>query len=258
MIGCVQRVCVRCGWPLTMAKTSAICAIIALLGCGCSSDEKVDERDGGGGNAGQDSGLAGTWGGNTDASTGGTSSGGSAGTAASSGVSGDAGTGDAADASDWPDVACKEQSITSNCSFATTCAQVNCGDKSSQIDENGCRRPKCLKDAECAADERCLPSSLATSNCLPTALTFCQLWQGKCGCTTSADCGGHINCVPQGLAPKEADCTLDPNPSCALLAVHLDSAANQAARPGLATELVQQVNNCKTKVEAEIAAKGCP
>ena len=244
-----------------MTKTCATCALIALFALGCSSDEKVDEPDSGGGNAGQDSGSGATGGSKTDASTGGTGAGGSSGAGAFGGASGDAGAGDAADASDWPDVVCKDE-FYSTCSFAETCPLVSCGQATSQVDKNGCRRPACLKDTDCASDERCLPSPLAVQGCLPSQIAGCEKYPPSfgsvCQCTTSSDCGGFIRCVPEALAPEANDCTPAANPNCSTLMDHLGAITNQATVSGLAPELVQKLNDCKAKVEAQIAAKNCP
>src|SRR5688500_2824468 len=48
---------------------------------------------------------------------------------------------------------CETPPATS-CNFEDTCAQLNCGGQ--QFDENGCQRPTCELDDDCAENEECV------------------------------------------------------------------------------------------------------
>jgi hypothetical protein len=51
----------------------------------------------------------------------------------------------------------------SACSVEDTCAQLGCGGL--VFDADGCRRPDCTSDEECAEDERCVTTSIPSSFC---------------------------------------------------------------------------------------------
>ena len=62
----------------------------------------------------------------------------------------------------------------STCSFEDTCAQINCGGP--QFDENGCQRPTCEEDEDCASGEECVHLDA-------TFTSACDMASGTCQCS---------------------------------------------------------------------------
>lgn len=93
------------------------------------------------------------------------------------------------------------------CSFAETCAVVECGEPWSLFDEDLCRRAICTSSADCEPGERCaFDGFVRWPDCAPSIFEGCSLNGGVCECTQSEDCNELIQCVPVDVADPADDC----------------------------------------------------
>ena len=218
--------------------------IAVACGLNPQPEPPVASSAGKGGVAGTGDGAAGV--GGTSSGSGGSSSstGGSGG-----GISLDAGGGDAAsDGAAPPDFSHCQQAPASTCSPAATCRALgDCGEATSFLDENGCIRAACTADADCAAGERCLPTSLV-SYCEASTFEGCQSDPLiGCNCAVTADCAARTQCVPETTAPRDADCILTDR-SCQELTIQATLLADQLNR-GLSSELLDALVACQQAIE---------
>lgn len=97
------------------------------------------------------------------------------------------------------------------CSVEDTCSVLQCGEPWSPLDAQGCMRPPCLADEDCAAEDRCVLPHMWAPGCYPSewscGLTFPGR-EGTCFCDAqTADCQRGPVCVPTAVAPPAEDCT---------------------------------------------------
>ena len=107
----------------------------------------------------------------------------------------------------------------SSCSFEATCAQLDCGDGFSQFGTDGCIR-RCLSDTDCGDGERCRYTALdASAGECPTigsVVEGCELSDGECSCSISANCQHPNICVDAQAYPESEECVVE-GASCELL-----------------------------------------
>jgi len=86
-----------------------------------------------------------------------------------------------------------------NCLGPVNCEDgFQCGDLSSPFDSDGCLRPSCNSDEDCAEGDRCYIGQ-DFGDCLSSNV-FCDQEGDMCLCGSSDDCGGAF-CVPQEIYP---------------------------------------------------------
>jgi len=145
----------------------------------------------------------------------------------------------------------------SECSFEETCAELNCGDGFSQFGADGCTR-YCRADADCAAGQRCRHTVLATDEDCPvigSEVEGCLIENGKCSCSTSADCDWPSICVDAVQFPVQEDCAVG-GLDCAALD-RIEAAADTASTSSLSSELRAQAEQCFARVGARRRELGC-
>jgi hypothetical protein len=110
--------------------------------------------------------------------------------------------------------------VQSTCSFEATCAELHCGDGFSQFGADGCTR-RCASDADCENGERCRYTALDVSSgdcpTIGSVVEGCELFDGECSCSISADCQRPNICVDAQAYPESQDCVVE-GASCELLA----------------------------------------
>ena len=206
-----------------IAVTALLCMLLPMS---CADD---------GGSQSPDSGLAGQGG------TGGGSSG--------------TGAGAADAAQDSPFAHCTNKPPTSDCGFESLCAELECGKAWSMLDEDGCARAECKRDADCSADERCLPSLLVRFGCQGSLVEQCDGNAALCNCSITADCRGFLRCVPSAIAPEAADCSYSSS-DCNELSYQKGEL--QGLGSGLlSAEVKQRIDTCITKLDAQMQQHGC-
>jgi hypothetical protein len=237
--------------------TLAVVLLGGAIAVGCGLNPQPEPPAGssaaGAGGAAGSAGNGGLGTGGGSAGVGGTSTGtggSSSGTGGSGGgINLDGGGGDAApDGAAPPDFSHCEQAPPSTCSPAATCRALgDCGEATSFLDAYGCLRATCTADADCAAGERCLPTSLVSS-CEASTLEGCQPDPLiGCNCSVTADCAARTQCVAETTAPPEADCILTGR-SCQELTIQATLVADQL-QSGLSSELVDALRACERAIK---------
>jgi hypothetical protein len=123
------------------------------------------------------------------------------------------------------------------------------------LDDDGCARAECTRDADCTDDERCLPSLLVHFGCQGSFVEQCDGNAALCNCSITADCRGFLRCVPKALAPPAADC-LHSSSDCNELSYQVGEL--QGLGSGLlGTEVKQSVDACIVKLQAQMQQHGC-
>lgn len=145
------------------------------------------------------------------------------------------------------------------CSGREVCGSMSCGRPESYFDANGCWRPPCQGDFDCAGGERCLHTALSVGyQCTPSVLESCNKAEtGECGCSVSSDCGTRTHCVSAVEVPREGDCAFETS-SC----IELNSALDvlSLASDGLsrnAGPMRQALDACLQSVRNLLAARSC-
>ena len=160
--------------------------------------------------------------------------GGSAGTAGSAGGGGDAGQGghagrggEAGRGGSEPEGGCSNDpglpaifvcdAGASTCSLEATRAALGCGEPTSNLDVNCCKRPTCRNDADCGTDGACIPRLVQEPEPDGSEHDMCGMECGQCVCSTTADidqwgyCIGpdddltRFNCDTRGLSCEDLE-----------------------------------------------------
>jgi hypothetical protein len=86
------------------------------------------------------------------------------------------------------------------CAEPLDCGEEACGPLDSHYDDEGCPRPTCAADSDCADGERCYGANWG--QCTASVMD-CSDAGGTCECGFSGDCGGNY-CVPEDRFPTTA------------------------------------------------------
>ncbi|MEZ4383657.1 MAG: hypothetical protein R3A79_20165 [Nannocystaceae bacterium] len=123
-----------------------------------------------------------------------------------------------------------------DCAEPVDCGEVECGGLGSHLDDEGCPRPTCADDSECADGERCYGA--LWGQC--TASTFdCNDGGGSCSCGFSGDCGGNF-CASAASFPATASA-----PS----GVRMDGSCAPDDGPAVKIEFGISDGGCKTDLD---------
>ncbi|MCA9642179.1 MAG: hypothetical protein H6718_07835 [Polyangiaceae bacterium] len=91
----------------------------------------------------------------------------------------------------------------STCTVEELCAVAKCGGAATaRFNADGCIRRNCTASSQCATGEVCFLPGLVENTCLPSGRS-CEIYEGRCTCGGTADCGGGGLCVPEAEIPED-------------------------------------------------------
>jgi hypothetical protein len=155
---------------------------------------------------------------------------------------------------------CGSHTPDSQCTQAATCAQTACGAQMSQLDTNGCVRPNCRADTDCAASELCFPGPVANQLDARFAPTCVLQADSTCKCTgKDARSGAGAYCVERALALGDWGCTWNTRitGNCADFSAWIAAAETLLSTLTLYSTVQTGAAACITRAQQDYAA-ACP